>query len=261
MRERLLRIILGYKSVNICNHKFPLPPLVDDERLAKLNTCKHVQNELVIAVEVEDKERGAQLEKIKLLEAKIRKTSDDLAIKSQELLTMRGIHKTESNYKRGDELLHFGRFKGETLSVPIIDYELKENSWNCHLKKQVFDAQKCILKFDIVPNFLNLLKKEIQGNDAQRWFSIVWAEFSGEKAYPDEVVRLQNEEAAITVELNLLQRNHDIQQKAHGALDEKLNKHKERQNEIHQMMEVLNHDVFDLTQVDEVVAFIKKPFS
>jgi len=262
MRERIIRILSSYSGINICGHKFPLPPVINDMRLMKLKTWDLVLNELVQAVNVESAERGDIIQNLNSLEGDFRNKLDELAIKSHELLIKRGIHKTQCNYKYGDELIHFSRYKDETLHVPISIYELKNKTWNCKLENILYKPSTKILKYEVVPNLINIWKKDLETEDEHhptksRWHSIVWAEFSGENAYHDEINTLTREEATIRSDLTKLKDELEQNKIMRSGIDEKLGKHTDRLKEINDMYEILKHDVFDLHQVMDVVGLIK----
>lgn len=100
-RERLFRVVYAFSDVDIRAHKFPLPPTLETHRKAKLGMLTELSNELVKAVEVENKARGAVLEQVKNLEAALQQKADKLAMIHQNLQLFKGVQKTESIYKHG----------------------------------------------------------------------------------------------------------------------------------------------------------------
>jgi len=58
--------------------------------------------------------------------------------------------------------------------------------------------------------------------------------------------------------LQILQTKLQEEKKKSLVFDDKLDKHQERQSQLHDDIQILNHEVFDLGQVMDVVELIQK---
>lgn len=102
-------------------------------------------------------------------------------------------------------MFFFRRIKDQTLSVPVTNYVIKDNSWNCIWEKKkttsaTSDKANNIVTIDIIPNLINIGKSTASesgnpavggGDEMRRWFIVVWAEYSGRDAYPEKISKLE----------------------------------------------------------------------
>lgn len=104
---------------------------------------------------------------------------------------------------------------------------------------------------DIIPHIVTFTRHSAGGEeeDKQRWFTVIWAEYSGFDAYPDQIINFEKAATELKMELQVLQGKVMEEKKKSQSFDDKLDKHQERQQQLHDEIQTLNREHFDLSQV------------
>jgi len=123
--------------------------------------------------------------------------------------------------------------------------------------KKKFENGQIVL--DIIPHMVTLTRHAAgDEDDKQRWYIVVWAEYSGLDAHPDLISNYEKACADLKLEIQVLQRKLQEEKKNSMLFDDKLDKHQERQQQLHTEIQTLNREHFDLAQVMDVVELIQR---
>jgi len=255
-RKKVLGLVTAFQPVDLKNHLFPLPPVLEQQKVAKIQVLEARRAQLIETVNVSSARRSETLAQLRGLENRDSIITNEMAKKTLARNECLSVQKTQAITEEGDEIFHFGRIKDKHLEVPVLfpNYTLRHSRFNC--KFQVKRQEGHTITFEIVPHFINFSM-----DSGRRWYITLWAEYSGQLIYKDTIARLTEEIAGLTIEQQKVQEQQLASKLISDESDKKLIRHRERLIELGKELTALNREFFAFDQIKFVIDLITTDLS
>jgi len=190
VRTRILTMISKLESISIMKHKFPLPPVLDQNRKRCLKQAISAVEQMkqTLIAEPIDQIQSVLTDKTNILQ----ELRSNIAFLDLEIEKLEAIQRTPSYYKFGDDIISFASESTIVdFIVPTRFYFIKQVSHSCSYKVTKEVPNTGHVEVTIKPDFFSFTQKE-----GHSWFIRIWIEYDGKTCNEARIIDLRTQLSA-----------------------------------------------------------------